>query len=348
MNTKDIISIPFFFVTGRPRSGTTLLRMLFDAHPNVTMPPESAWLKYSYPKYGKVRNWDKEQICIFLNDFKSQNLIAFWQLDMELLKSHLLNNAGNYSYGEFCKLIYVYYKSLYNKETIKLIGDKNPPYTLFTDKLIKIFPEAKFVHITRDYRDNILSMLRVDFERPWVSSLAYRWKYYNKTLLNVQRRFPEKFLLIKYEDLVTNPEDKFREICTFLKIEFTLDVLNFNSIKDKITDASLWNYINKYHQSLYEPISPKKVDEWKLKMKESDIKKADLIAGKFAETLGYARKYTKFNLPLYIYCLPGIIYGRLYYMLFDVIYAVFPYSLRVLFSKISAFLFNPLYKKIRK
>ncbi|NQU34666.1 MAG: sulfotransferase [Bacteroidetes bacterium] len=51
---EQLNKIPFFFVVGRPRSGTTLLRTLFDAHPNVSFPPECQFIINLYPKYGKI------------------------------------------------------------------------------------------------------------------------------------------------------------------------------------------------------------------------------------------------------------------------------------------------------
>ncbi len=57
--------IPIFFVVGRPRSGTTLLRTLFDAHPNVLVPPECQFIINLYPKYGKVTNWSKKNLESF-------------------------------------------------------------------------------------------------------------------------------------------------------------------------------------------------------------------------------------------------------------------------------------------
>ena len=59
---SNISSIPIFFVVGRPRSGTTLLRMLFDAHPDVTFPPECQFIVNLYPKYKNVNPWKEEDL----------------------------------------------------------------------------------------------------------------------------------------------------------------------------------------------------------------------------------------------------------------------------------------------
>ena len=64
----ELSQIPFFFIVGRPRSGTTLLRTLFDAHPNVTIPPECQFIVNLYPKYGKTSNWTESLLLSFHED----------------------------------------------------------------------------------------------------------------------------------------------------------------------------------------------------------------------------------------------------------------------------------------
>ena len=65
---QALSSMPLFFIIGRPRSGTTLLRVLFEAHPHVLIPPESPFIISLYKKYGKVTTWDDRVIREFCED----------------------------------------------------------------------------------------------------------------------------------------------------------------------------------------------------------------------------------------------------------------------------------------
>ena len=58
---------PFFFILGRPRSGTTLLKALFDAHPNVKIPPELPIFLPLYQKFRHVKKWDRQNILSFVD-----------------------------------------------------------------------------------------------------------------------------------------------------------------------------------------------------------------------------------------------------------------------------------------
>ncbi len=52
------------------------------------------------------------------------------------------------------------------KDKIIAFGDKNPGYSIYTEKLIKLFPDSKFIYLNRDYRDNFVSLKKSRF---WTS-----------------------------------------------------------------------------------------------------------------------------------------------------------------------------------
>ena len=74
-----------FFIIGRPRSGTTLLRILFEAHPHVIIPPESPFIISLYKKYGKVTSWDEKLIKEFCDDLFRQRYFDKWLIEKEVL-----------------------------------------------------------------------------------------------------------------------------------------------------------------------------------------------------------------------------------------------------------------------
>ena len=66
METEDLSKIPLFFILGRPRSGTTLLTTLFNAHPNVRIAPELPTMLFLYQRFKKVKTWDETTIRSFV------------------------------------------------------------------------------------------------------------------------------------------------------------------------------------------------------------------------------------------------------------------------------------------
>lgn len=307
--------IPFFFIIGRPRTGTTLLRALFDAHPNVQIPWECQFVLNLYPRYGNIKVWTEEILDRFYSDLVQQWQFSTWNIDHARLQSDLLECQGRSTYTRICTVVYLNYISFYPKETIRLIGDKNHGYTIYTRRLKKLFPDARFVYILRDYRDNFESVRNVDFELPVVSLVVYKWKYFYKKALQTSRMHPGSFYFIRYEDLVTHPERHLQKLCDFLAIPFVPEVLDFYKKKGEAEKKYPSEILEKHHKSLFNPVNASRIGRWKSSLSERQIRIADLVAGRYAELAGYERKYKGFNVWIGCLALPGVVYARLIYLM---------------------------------
>lgn len=312
---NDINTIPFFFIIGRPRTGTTLIRTLFDAHPNVVIPVESPIILNLYFKYKKEKNWTSEKLLNLYQDVIKQKHFDDWTIDKEKLKSDLLECGSKITLFEIFRIIYLNYKSFYKKDNIELIGDKNPYYSIHVKKLIKLFPNSKFLYISRDYRDNFYSLKRVDFEASNSALIAYRWKYTAREILKLKNKYPDKFYNFRYENFVNEPEKYFKEICDFLNLKYYPEVFDFYKKKENVFNIYKDPELIKIHENLMNPVNTGRIGLWKKKLSEREIKISDLVVGRYAELWGYEKRYKKFNIFLYLWILPVLIYGVLIYKL---------------------------------
>lgn len=316
VGSQGMSSPSLFFIIGRPRSGTTLLRFLFEAHPRILVPPESPFILNLYRKYRKVTDWDPSIIREFCDDVFKQRYFDKWLTDKEHLYQRLLEKEGKATFQTMVRQVCLSYTSVFEKEEILWIGDKNPGYSLYVHRIHQLFPEAKIIHITRDYRDNYLSLIKVNFEVPIVPLVVYRWKFALKQMWKLKKQIPDQIYSVRYEDLVADPELCFRAVCQFLGIPYDPEVLSFYRKKSEVEKAySAHDEISQVHQSLFNPISTRRIDLWKTEMKSGDVRIADLVAGKAAEMAGYKRQYARFNPGLYIWILPVLVYGSIMYRL---------------------------------
>jgi hypothetical protein len=309
IDIDKIKELPIFFIVGSPRSGTTLFRTFFDAHPNIQIPLEMPFLMYYYDQYKNTTKWDKETIDQFINELFTDIKYNFWSLKIwkinkEELRNVLSEMPLNSKYADITKVIYLCFNSVFPKETIKLIGDKNPLYSHFLKKIHHIFPEVKFIHIIRDYHDHILSMERVSFGSRLTPFTALKWKQCQKKIEKYKEKFSEKFYTIKYEYLVNNPKTELEKICDFLEIDFKEDMLYSNLYIEKLKDTYQKDGLGIYHNSMLQPVNNSKVGTWKEKMPEKEIKIADMVVGKWAEKYGYERKYKGLYPLQYLYIAP--------------------------------------------
>lgn len=329
MNKEELNSIPFFFIIGRPRSGTTLLRTLFDAHPNVIIPLECQIIKLIYEKYDKQKYWEENDLKKLLKDIKNEWKFDTWKVDEGKLERELLSCVGETQLKHIIRVIYSNYISHYQKKDIKIIGDKNPEYSLYIDKLIKHFPKEKYIHITRDYRDQILSFMKFDFNYAMPSVIAYRWRRSIQKIIKAKRKLPGSFYSLRYEDLVEDTGKYMNEMCSFLNISYDPSVLEFyeNAGKAVMTDTQE-KFKEKYHKDLFRPIDKKSVGLWKVNMRERDVKTVDMIVGRYAELSGYQRVSKKFYPFIYLRILPLLITRRISRIL-NIVIDRLPYNMKM-------------------
>ena len=270
------------FVVGKERSGTTLLQVMLNAHPNIVAPPESRFIVLLYNRYGSIKHWSEKNVYDFCNDlylewlFKQQ-----WGMDKQKLCEILLSVRDSLSYPLLCKIIFLQWGG--EDKEVTMLFDKNPIYYYFLPKLEKIFPEANFIHIVRDYRANIASHQRV-FKIKKAADLAYRWLKINELVEKSKLRNIGRYFTLKYERLVIDPESSMKGICDFFKIPFSETLAKdhtshiYSSFNENKQDR-----FREMHRSLFSPINAAHVDEWRDKLSLDEVMEAEAIAGEYGK-----------------------------------------------------------------
>jgi hypothetical protein len=312
---QKIEKTPFFFIIGRPRSGTTLLKELFDAHANIIIPIEfPVILELSY-KYGNRTVWSKYDLQEFYDDLYKVRFVdldtrisylEMNKVDTEKLHEDLMKCEGTTSYSTLIKVLYLNTKSIFPKEKVLLIGDKNPVYSMYPKEVLRLFPDARIIHIIRDHRDHTLSVIRTKlYKFPSVALISYQWKRSLRMIRKQKEKFPEKFYTIRYEDLTKDPGHYVKEICEFLNVNFDENVLNFHKItREKYTDFILYDELVRHQDNIFNPVNTKMVNKWKNEMDRKSQMIADFTVGRYAEKYGYERQFksqfSRYAFPVYL------------------------------------------------
>lgn len=278
-----------FFILSRPRTGSTLLRTMLDAHPNLLVPPESQFIVNLYPRYRHVTFWDDAITERFVEDLLRQHLFETWGIPPGELKQIVLRGGSEQRYETVCRQIYLAYRSIYPKSNILLIGDKNPGYALHAPLLARIFPEARFVHLVRDYRDNHLSLVNAGFELPLIGFTSAKWRHFFRRIETVAAQHPERFLRVRYEDLVRTPEQELRKLCHFLAVPWHSSMLRHHEKAPELVEAHGGPVFDRLHKGLLQPVSDVGTGRWKAALSPLEIEIADLVVGHEGELAGYRK-----------------------------------------------------------
>ncbi len=313
-----------FFIVGRIRSGTTLLARMLNNHPAIFLPQESPFIMNLYQKHAKVKEWGREEILAFYKDlWQEVRLTQYWKLNeqKEELKADLLALEGKANFAELSKAVIYRRACMRDREEAYVMGDKNPTYALYVDDLVKGFPNAPIILLVRDARDNILSCQRVsfDFNNPIV--LAERWRYFNKEVLAAHKRHPKQTILVRFEEILGQPEQTLQKICTHLGLRFEPAMLEFYKKEESLKLESWKNFYSR-------PLEKSKISKWKEKMPVEEVKYAELINKKLLKQLGYEISNTSFSIGSYFKIIPGVMLAKAANWLEQYIYYI-PMNIRV-------------------
>jgi len=221
------------FVVGSPRSGTSILTWCLGHHPNVFPVPESSWLgefavnvALAY-QTGVARG---DHSILSAMDIRDDELFAALGQSINDL---ILRHRKELERKRETRRAALKIDPRWLEAASTLTGPKErwvdgtPEYSFYVCGLRKLFPDARFVHIFRDVRMVVRSML--NFHRVTGVQLvpneqeAYRyWRRTVRACLEAERAYgPNVVHRIRYADLINNPESVMRSLFAFLKESYS-------------------------------------------------------------------------------------------------------------------------------
>ena len=257
----EIIERPVF-ICGTGRSGTTLLAMILDSHSNILVGPEIKALLPIAKLYSELSS----------------------QLSQHLSKYNFLHADLNIS---FRKLI----SSLFTKRNMRGRVVEHTPLNILTmSELISIFPDAQFLHIIRDGRDVVSSLLNQQWielstGKPFgptenIVKASHYWKNLIVSAKEVsQIKLSESnYFEFKYEKLIDSQEETVRSILDFLGEPFESAVLEYHNHEHSFRPST-----NNPQTGIYKSA----LGRWKNEFSLQDAQIFDSIAGDLLIELGY-------------------------------------------------------------
>jgi hypothetical protein len=272
--------MPSFFVVGSARSGTTLLRLVMNAHPLVVVPPESRFI---------VDLWHGTEIVdveAFLAELEHHRQFQTWKLPVDDVRALL--PAGSVAYGRAIDAAYEAYARTRGK---RVWGDKTPRYIEHIAFLARCFPKARFVHVVRDGRNVALSYADVPFGPKTVAGAAELWSRRVRAGLEAGRKLAGRYLELRYEHLVAGREgleEQARRLCDFLQLSFDDAMLDYA----EVSRAEMLDKARDLNPLLTRtPISEAR--SWRYQMPARHTEVFEAVAGDVLDDLGYERRFPR-------------------------------------------------------
>lgn len=292
-----------FYILAMGRSGTTLLQNILDAHPGMVVPPETFFVLHLYGKYKGRTNWDDQTIKSFIDDvYTDRPFRLVWRVPRKQVEQAFERMPRPSNFAEASNVIRSSFRNSFENKALHFIGDKNPLYSRFTNRIMDVAPGAKIIHVVRDPRGTINSQIH-SFKRNYALGLGYIWSTYNKDILRLKKRFPDQYYRLHYEDLILRPEDTVKDLCEFLNIPFADEMLGYREKMLERFDQYPDTLTGK-HVSLLKPIDTKIMEKWKNSLSPKQVSQIEYSTWRMANQLGYSLSKPKANIRWW---LPSIV-----------------------------------------
>lgn len=277
------------FILGNPRSGTSLLRVMLDSHPEMAAPPECGFLQWWFKKYS-AWTWNASALESLIEDLLTSRKIETWLLDKEQLVTFIHKHKPA-TYGELGLCIYQFWASQ-NGRTPSVILDKNNYYIHHLEDLLQIWPQARFLFLIRDGRDVACSYKEIkslNTNSPYkpklptqIDEIAHEWFKNNTGIITFLTSLSiDRWLMIKYEDLVMETERELKRITAFFGLSYSTEMLNYH-LREAEPDSTLdWKLKTR------EMPDKCNVGKYKAKLTQDEIEAFNQIANEMLKVGGY-------------------------------------------------------------
>ncbi len=271
----------FPFFVGSGRSGTTLFRNVFDAHPELAMTHEAHFVLPMALRRSRYERAGGLDVGAFVADLYSNSNFVRQGLEKYAVLAWL-DDVTPQTYADAVRTVFQLYAARQGKT---LYGDKTPGYVTHLGVLAEQFPEARFVHIIRDARDVALAYL--DREEWGPSTMADAALYWTSRVARGRAAGsalgPARYREVRYEDMVEDPETTTRVLCEFLGLPFRAQMLEFHRYGADFAEATAHPDA---FRGLAQPIT-KGMRDWRTQMSPDDVILVEAITGHLLRDLGY-------------------------------------------------------------
>ena len=277
---NEPIAKPYIFVGGYGRSGTTLMRAILDVHEDVFCGVETGIVPHVLDAMSSYMSVRRDPNLYSDNSTIEMAVALFVQYMIEARDMPRKDDKANAKDKD--------------KTTIKRPCAKDPYTLAHIAYLHRAFPRAQFVYMVRNARSACYSQMVQAFPRRDHNMTAYglsaakireivdQWNNYNTVMYRECVRVGERVcIMVKYEQLVAEPEETIQRVARFLGLSWTEAFLNH----ERYVGGKVQMSKSSWTRNVKKGINTESLNLWKGRVLYDEKYMANL---KMQKTLGYS------------------------------------------------------------
>ncbi len=273
------------FVAGPDRSGTSLIYAFLASHPNISTVRRTNMWRYFHERYGDLSQPDNFERC--LHDMLRYNRMKHLKPDADRIRREFWQAEP--TYGRLFALFHAHHAERRGKPRW---GDKSLHTEHYADRVFAEYPNAKIIHMVRDPRDRYASVRkRHGRDSARVGAATARWLFSMRVARRNLKRYPENYLVVRFEELASRPEETLLQVCAFIDEEYTPAMLTMDGAPEHKHGGGNSSF------GQIEPgaISTSPIGRFRKVLSSSEIAFIQMWAGRDMEAFGYQRETVRFS-----------------------------------------------------
>ena len=271
------------FIIGTERSGSNLLRLILNSHPDIYIPHPPHIMKDLGPLerfYGDLN--DDRNFRRLVDD--AAKLIELHFFPWEIKPDRALAFERAAARNLYCVKA-AFYEQYRGFKGVKRWGCKSTFMVHYAGSARKYSPGAKFIHLVRDGRDVAVSARDSVFNSFHPYYVARLWSLQQRQASELASTLgKEEFMTLRYEDLILDPERAVKSVCRFLGEDYVPDMMSyFETAESKQLAGCLASWEN-----CSRPVLAGNSGKYKTKLSSGDIKLFETVSFAELEYFGYA------------------------------------------------------------
>lgn len=277
------------FILGSGRSGTTITASLINRLPGVHIASETGYLSGSFARLDSLDDSaSRRDLIRFTNSWLSAERWTNRATDegfRQFASRYEISGAAawvNYVWQLDCNVAW---------DSLSHIGDNTPGYVFAVPMIDRLLPDALYIHVVRDPRDVVCSVLKMKFGANDPVIAALDWHCCIGAWMMAERVIPaDRRMELHYEDLCEDPGKVLARVSQFLggtpeAAEIALQADSDNTNRGSNDFAKVAQL--EHHRRLTEPISKKSVARFRTELTEAQVQAIEEIAQHGMLAYGY-------------------------------------------------------------
>ena len=266
------------FVVGMPRSGTTLLSAMLDAHSQIAISPETHFYTHcrvsaSSPKAELDETWK------WLRQQPGVQDMDFSEAELQKIRRELRNEPTAAPPDLLRALLTTYA----DRNGAEVWGEKTPDHLAHVPEIFEDFPQAVVLSIVRDPRDVCLSLRGMPWNYDSPLESAWKWRRYAQLTERYSKTYPSRYREVRYEHLLEDPELLLSRIVEWLGAPFEESMFRFHRRGEERGDLTR----EPWKEKAARPLDPANKEKWRDRMGPAERWAVQVITGRYLRRKGY-------------------------------------------------------------